>query len=117
MPVTFTIKQVPDDIADALRQRALRNRRSLQRELLVVLEDAAAREWPVTAEARESREDYATSRKNEQRASRKTARSATSTTGRLTLRELWRRARELGPSSPGESVDIVRRDRDARSGH
>jgi hypothetical protein len=41
MPTTFTIKQVPDDLANALRERAAANRRSLQRELLLIVETAA----------------------------------------------------------------------------
>jgi plasmid stability protein len=41
MPTTFTIKQVPDALADALRARAATNRRSLQRELLLIMETAA----------------------------------------------------------------------------
>ncbi len=40
MPVNLSIKKVPDDIAERLRERAARNRRSLQRELLVLLEEA-----------------------------------------------------------------------------
>ena len=43
MPISFTIKNVPDDVADRLRRRAARNRRSLQGELLSILE-AASRE-------------------------------------------------------------------------
>ena len=42
MPVNISIKNVPDDLADRLRERAERNRRSLQRELMVILEEAAA---------------------------------------------------------------------------
>jgi plasmid stability protein len=41
MPVNLSIKNVPDALADRLRGRAERNRRSLQRELLVILEEAA----------------------------------------------------------------------------
>ena len=41
MPVNLSIKNVPDDLADRLRERAERNHRSLQRELLVILEEAA----------------------------------------------------------------------------
>jgi antitoxin FitA len=44
MPVNLSIKNVPDDIADTLRRRAARNRRSLQGELLALVEDAARRE-------------------------------------------------------------------------
>lgn len=41
MPVNISIKNVPDDLADRLRRRASRARRSLQGELLVILEEAA----------------------------------------------------------------------------
>ncbi len=44
MPVNLSIKNVPDDVADDLRRRAARNRRSLQGELLVILEESVARE-------------------------------------------------------------------------
>ena len=42
MPVNLSIKNVPDELAERLRERAERNRRSLQKELLVILEGAAA---------------------------------------------------------------------------
>jgi plasmid stability protein len=42
MPVDFSIKQVPDDIAERLRERARRHHRSLQGELRAVLESAAS---------------------------------------------------------------------------
>jgi hypothetical protein len=38
MTVNLSIKQVPDELAARLRARAARNRRSLQRELLCILE-------------------------------------------------------------------------------
>lgn len=41
MSLSLSIKNVPDDLAQRLRIRAERNRRSLQRELLVILEEAA----------------------------------------------------------------------------
>lgn len=40
MPVKLSVKNVPDALADQLRARAVRNRRSLQRELLSILEAA-----------------------------------------------------------------------------
>ena len=43
MPVNLSIKNVPDDVAEELRRRAARNRRSLQGELLVILEETVAR--------------------------------------------------------------------------
>jgi plasmid stability protein len=38
MPVNLSIKDVPDEIAEALRERARQNHRSLQGELMVMLE-------------------------------------------------------------------------------
>jgi antitoxin FitA len=38
--VTLSIKNVPDDLAARLRQRAARHHRSLQGELLAILEEA-----------------------------------------------------------------------------
>jgi plasmid stability protein len=42
MTVNLSIKGVPDALADRLRRRAMRNHRSLQRELMALLEAAAA---------------------------------------------------------------------------
>jgi plasmid stability protein len=41
MALSLSIKNVPDDLAQRLRDRAERNHRSLQRELLVILQEAA----------------------------------------------------------------------------
>lgn len=41
MPVTLTIKQVPDQIAQGLRARAAKHHRSLQGELMFIIEQAA----------------------------------------------------------------------------
>jgi predicted nucleotidyltransferase/plasmid stability protein len=41
MPVSFSVKNVPDRVAKSLRARAKRNHRSLQGELLALLEAAA----------------------------------------------------------------------------
>lgn len=40
MPVNLSIKNVPDALADQLRQRAERSHRSLQGELMSILEEA-----------------------------------------------------------------------------
>ena len=39
MPVNLSVKNVPDHLADRLRQRAVRNHRSLQGELIAILEE------------------------------------------------------------------------------
>ena len=41
MPVTLSVKNVPDKLAERLRQRAASHHRSLQGELLAILEEAA----------------------------------------------------------------------------
>lgn len=43
MPINLSIKRVPDALAERLRARAAANHRSLQRELLAIVEIAAAR--------------------------------------------------------------------------
>ena len=40
MPVNFSIKNVPDDLAERLRDRAKQSHRSLQGELMIILEEA-----------------------------------------------------------------------------
>jgi antitoxin FitA len=42
MPVTLSIKNAPDEIVRRLRERARRNHRSLQGELMSILESAVA---------------------------------------------------------------------------
>jgi plasmid stability protein len=41
MAVNLSVKNVPDEIAEKLRERARRNHRSLQGEILALLEEAA----------------------------------------------------------------------------
>ncbi len=40
MPVNVSVKNVPDNIVDKLRKRAKRHHRSLQGELMAILEEA-----------------------------------------------------------------------------
>jgi plasmid stability protein len=42
MPVNLSIKNVPDELAQQLRERAKCHHRSLQKELLAILEEAVA---------------------------------------------------------------------------
>ena len=48
MPVNLSIKNVPDEVARGLRNRAARNQRSLHQELLEILKQAAKDQAPVT---------------------------------------------------------------------
>jgi hypothetical protein len=78
----------------------------LQRELLHVIEHAAAEV---------SQQPVAGYNVKAEDAKPKPARRANANEGgKLTLDELWARARRLGSPMPSESADIVRRDRDAR---
>jgi plasmid stability protein len=48
MPINLSIKDVPDDLAQRLRERAARNHRSLQGELMVIIEQAAPASPPAS---------------------------------------------------------------------
>jgi plasmid stability protein len=48
MPVNLSIKNVPDRLADRLRERAERAHRSLQGELMAILESAVYGPEPLT---------------------------------------------------------------------
>jgi antitoxin FitA len=125
MPVTLTIKNVPDDLADRLRERAADHRRSLQRELLLILEQTAAlgAAEPVPGDdravgpARAAYKVRIVPSSGGHAESRRVSGSKSTPAGKLSLDELWRRARRLGAPSPAESADLIRRDRDARDGH
>ena len=49
MPVNLSIKEVPDALAERLRKRAARHHRSLQGELMAIIEMAAIEEPPLGA--------------------------------------------------------------------
>lgn len=121
MPVDFSIKQVPDDIADRLRERAARNHRSLQGELRAVLE-AAAREvfaetGPVLRErspAYGSGRDLAIRRviapRSESALMIREARDGR----RLTVQDLFQYVSTLGTGTPEEATDWIRQLRSSR---
>jgi plasmid stability protein len=50
MPVNLSIKNAPDDIVSRLRARAEHNHRSLQGELLAILEEAVRKEPSLSVE-------------------------------------------------------------------
>lgn len=53
MPVTLSIKNVPDDVVARLKLRAERNHRSLQGELLAIITAAASEPEPLKLDALE----------------------------------------------------------------
>jgi len=48
MPVNLSIKNVPDELADMLRKRAAKYHRSLQGELMAILEESVGKERVLT---------------------------------------------------------------------
>ena len=108
MPVTLTIKEVPDRVADQLRQRAAASHRSLQGELMAILEQALAQgAW----QARQQEPAPYAAKPGAKRAKP----AAVPVHGkRMSLSELWERSRRLGPPSKTESTEIVRKLRDER---
>lgn len=50
MPVNLSIKDAPDDIVQRLRERASRHHRSLQGELLAILEESVRTPEPLSPE-------------------------------------------------------------------
>lgn len=113
MSVTLTIKQVPEALAARLKMRAAGQRRSLQKELLSIMEEAVEWEDSPAASSRLHAAEPVTVT-YAAHSSRKHGRSARGVApGRLTLDQLWQRARRLGAGMASESAAIVRRDRDA----
>ena len=91
MPVNLSVKNVPDELAERLRRRAAANRRSLQRELLSILEAAAgASGIPRTVGGPEGPRDT------------------------IKIEELAEITRKLFPRGTSSSVDYIRRMRDQR---
>jgi antitoxin FitA len=50
MPVNLSIKNAPDDLVALLKQRAQRNHRSLQGEMLAIIEEAVGRPKSLTVD-------------------------------------------------------------------
>lgn len=95
MAVNLSVKNVPDELAEKLRQRAERNHRSLQRELMAILEQAVSQPGAVAGlvpEPRDPAKRY------------------------MSVDELYARAKELFPHGTPSSVEFIRRSRDARYG-
>ena len=90
MPVNLSVKNVPDDLAELLRQRAAGNRRSLQRELLSILEAAVGR--GATTSTIERREPGTA----------------------LTIEQVAEISRRLFPKGTDSSVAFIRQLRDGR---
>lgn len=109
MGVNLSIKGVPDTVAAALRARAAGNHRSLQRELMAIVEIAATRPDAFAGQAAITRADGDRGRSRIVDAATQ-PRPIEEITAEL--RRLFPRPRDRGPSS----AEIVRRMRDGHYG-
>lgn len=107
MAINLSIKNVPDAVADALRTRAEQNHRSLQGELMAILERSVSD--PVAgASSAEARADVARATP---------ARHAPGpVTPKLSIDEVAARAMKLFPKGTPSSADFIRAMRDGRYG-
>jgi hypothetical protein len=91
MTVSLSVKNVPAELAERLRARAERNRRSLQRELLAILEAAA-----------------------DERAAATIGAVVLPPQDKISIEELAARARARFPKGTESSVAYIREMRDSR---
>jgi len=108
MPVNLSIKAVPDTLAAGLRARAAANHRSLQRELMAIIEVAAAN--PSAWQGRNA--SGAASIGPNRSVTREGHQKRTFEQVADDLRALFPRTRTRGPSS----TEIIRQMRDGRYG-
>ena len=99
MGVNLSIKDVPDDVADRLRQRAARNHRSLQGELMAIVEQASLAEGSSALGAPAA-----------------SAMGRGWTAGWKTIDQVAAEARQRFPGGTPSSVDLIREMRDTRYG-
>lgn len=90
MAVNLSVKNVPDELAELLRRRAATNNRSLQRELMSILEAAVGRGTAAEGSATKTRRNS------------------------LTIEELIERSRKLFPQGTESSVEFIRKMRESR---
>lgn len=98
MAVNLSIKNVPDAVATRLRERAGRNHRSLQGELMAILEQVLSGPAPVSSAVMPLAAEPARS------------------LPRLSIDEVARRAARLFPGGTTSSVEFLRAMRNGRYG-
>lgn len=91
MPVNLSIKNVPDALAQKLRERAAANGRSLQRELLALIESAT----------------------EDRRAPRRAAPTRRPESPPMTIQQICEASRAQFPNGTPSSVEFIRAQRDA----
>ena len=109
MPVSFSIKNVPDELAEALRRRAELNHRSLQGELMAILDAAIGGGRSEASEVHEAPAAWnVSSAERDQDASE--ARVVPPRV--VTISDLYEYVQSLPITSVSESTEFIRKDRD-----
>lgn len=106
MPVNLSIKNVPDALAERLRARAHRNNRSLQRELMTIVELAVRDDAPAAVRPLSVGSQAALA----------VAPGQGLPPGRLSIEQIVERARQHFPRGTPSSVELIREERDRRYG-
>lgn len=118
MAVDFSIKNVPDDVAESLRERAKRNHRSLQGELRAILEAAVQGEQTSRASERSPAYstglDLASGRRVAPRSEAALMIREDRDGRMLTVADLFAYVSSLGPGTPDESTAWIRKLRASR---
>ena len=107
----LSIKDVPETLTEMLRQRAHRNHRSLQGELMAIISAAVTETPPGTQNNVLSVADAHTG------AAPAPSRAAGTRKGTKTIEQVWAEIRQRAPRPQGGSplaVDIIRKMRDER---
>ncbi len=116
MPVDFSIKHVPDDLARRLRRRAERNHRSLQGELLAILHESVAAESASLVVRESAAPTYrATARTRIAPASESALIIRQAREGRtVSVGDLHAFATDRGVNTPDEATAWIRKERSRR---
>jgi len=120
VPVDLSIKRVPDALAERLRKRARRNNRSLQGELMAILQEAvtaapagtttAARERAPAATVSARMQGWDVAPRSESALMIREDRDGRS----FTVSDLYEYVRSLGVRTPDESTAWIRKARSSR---
>lgn len=108
---TLTIRDVPETTARKLKARAERNHRSLQREMLLILEQSIS-----SNVVSDPQQQYRIAKPADVRTPGDSPTPLAPAKEFLTIEQLWARGRALDLSTPNESVAIIRKLRDERFG-
>jgi plasmid stability protein len=114
LSTNLTIRNVPDALSRKLKQRAERNHRSLQGEVMAILEQTALADSLQQPAKTYRARSHEAPEGGEERLSQLPRPNTPE--ARLTIEQIWERGKRLGVSTPNESARIVRKLRDGRRG-